>query len=61
MALRDLIPFGNGSREMALQRNEANPFFARLGVLFGKTRVGFVLEPLGSTIASDFPHLTSRI
>jgi hypothetical protein len=33
---------------------QANPFFARLGVLFGKTRVAFVLEPLGSTITSDF-------
>ncbi len=27
--------------------NQANPFFARLGVIFGKPRVGFVLEPLG--------------
>lgn len=34
--------------------NQANPYFARLGVLFGKTRMGFVLEPLGSTITSDF-------
>jgi hypothetical protein len=33
---------------------QANPFFARLGVLYGKTRISFVLEPLGSTIASDF-------
>lgn len=33
---------------------QANPFFARLGVIFGKTRVAFVLEPLGSGIASDF-------
>ena len=33
---------------------QANPFFARLGVLYGKTRIAFVLEPLGSTIASDF-------
>ena len=28
--------------------NQANPFFARLGVLFGKTRIAFVLEPLGA-------------
>lgn len=34
--------------------NQANPFFARLGVLFGKTRVAFVLEPLGTTVTSDF-------
>jgi hypothetical protein len=31
----------------------ANAYFARLGVLFGKPRIGFVLEPLGSTITSD--------
>jgi hypothetical protein len=34
--------------------NQANPFFARLGVLFGKTRIAFVLEPKGPTISSDF-------
>jgi hypothetical protein len=34
--------------------NQANPFFARLGVLFGKTRIAFVIEPQGPTIASDF-------
>lgn len=34
--------------------NQANPYFARLGVLFGKSRIMFVLEPQGSTIASDF-------
>jgi Histidine kinase-, DNA gyrase B-, and HSP90-like ATPase len=33
--------------------SQANPFFARLGVLFGKPRITFVLEPLGSTIRSD--------
>lgn len=33
---------------------QANPFFARLGVLYGKTRIAFVLEPMGTTIASDF-------
>lgn len=32
----------------------ANPFFGRLGVLFGKTRIVFILEPLGTTISSDF-------
>jgi hypothetical protein len=34
--------------------NHANPFFARLGVLFGKSRVAFILEPKGSTVSSDF-------
>src|SRR5205823_6211632 len=34
--------------------SQANPYFARLGVLFGKPRIGFVLEPLGGTITSDF-------
>lgn len=34
--------------------NQANPFFARLGVLFGKTRMAFVIEPKGTTITSDF-------
>jgi len=34
--------------------NQANPFFARLGVLFGKTRITFVLEPKGSNVTSDF-------
>lgn len=34
--------------------SQANAFFARLGVLFGKPRIAFVLEPLGSTISSDF-------
>lgn len=34
--------------------NQANPYFARMGILFGKTRIGFIVEPLGSTIASDF-------
>lgn len=33
---------------------QANPFFGRLGVLFGKTRISFILEPLGGTITSDF-------
>ena len=36
------------------QNNQANPYFARLGVLFGKSRIGFIIEPLGSTISSDF-------
>jgi len=34
--------------------NQANPFFARLGVLFGKSRIAFILEPLGTDVTSDF-------
>jgi hypothetical protein len=34
--------------------NQANPFFARLGVLFGKTRLAFVLAPIGAAVTSDF-------
>lgn len=34
--------------------NQANPYFARLGVLFGKNRIAFVIEPKGETITSDF-------
>lgn len=34
--------------------NQANAFFARLGILFGKSRVALVLEPEGTTVASDF-------
>jgi hypothetical protein len=34
--------------------NLANPYFARLGVLFGKSRIAFVLEPKGTTVSSDF-------
>ena len=33
---------------------QANAFFARLGILFGKPRIAFVVEPLGTTISSDF-------
>jgi hypothetical protein len=34
--------------------NAANPYFARLGVLFGKSRISFILEPKGSAVSSDF-------
>lgn len=34
--------------------NQASPFFARLGVLFGKSRIAFILEPMGSGVTSDF-------
>jgi hypothetical protein len=33
--------------------NSANPYFARMGILFGKNRICLVIEPLG-TVASDF-------
>lgn len=54
--------FGGGSLAVLYQNElhdwrvggQANPFFARLGVIFGKQRVAFVLEPLGDGIASDF-------
>jgi hypothetical protein len=34
--------------------NQANPFFARLGVIFGKTRIAFVIEPEGVSVTADF-------
>lgn len=34
--------------------SQASPHFARMGVLFGKSRVAFVVEPLGPSVASDF-------
>ncbi|MBK9373261.1 MAG: ATP-binding protein [Holophagales bacterium] len=34
--------------------NQASPFFARLGVVFGKNRIAFVIEPKGVTVTSDF-------
>jgi hypothetical protein len=33
---------------------QANPYFARMGVIFGKSRVAFIVEPQSSTAASDF-------
>lgn len=33
--------------------SQANSFFARLGVLYGKTRIAFVVEPTGDLITSD--------
>lgn len=32
----------------------ADPLFARLGILFGKSRVGLILEPLGLSVRDDF-------
>ncbi len=34
--------------------NQANPFLARMGVLFGKNRFAFVVEPTGPIVTSDF-------
>lgn len=34
--------------------NQANSYFARMGILFGKSRIMFVLEPQGPTVTSDF-------
>lgn len=34
--------------------SQASPWFARMGVLFGKQRIAFVIEPLGGTVTSDF-------
>jgi hypothetical protein len=34
--------------------NHANAFFARLGILFGKSRIMFILEPQGPTFSADF-------
>ncbi len=33
---------------------QANSLFARLGVIFGKNRIAFILEPRGDVVASDF-------
>jgi hypothetical protein len=33
---------------------QSNPYFARLGVIFGKSRVAFVIEPQGKDVSSDF-------
>jgi hypothetical protein len=34
--------------------SSANPYFARFGIIFGKNRIGLIIEPLGETITSDF-------
>lgn len=54
--------YGGGSLAILFQNElhdwrtsgQANPFFARLGIIFGKQRISFVLEPIGEKIASDF-------
>lgn len=34
--------------------NQANSYFARLTILFGKSRIAFALEPDGANVTSDF-------
>jgi hypothetical protein len=54
--------YGGGSLAVLYQNElhdwrtggSANAFFARLGIIFGKQRIAFVLEPVGSGISSDF-------
>lgn len=54
--------FGGGSLGVLYQNElhdwraggQANPFFARLGIIFGKQRLAFVLEPIGEGTSSDF-------
>jgi hypothetical protein len=54
--------YGGGSLAILFQNElhdwrtsgQANPFFARLGIVFGKQRMSFVLEPIGEETASDF-------
>jgi len=51
MALRDLIPWTNGSREMSLHRSEPNPFLAlhrEMNRLFDETLRSFDIAPFGS-------------
>lgn len=51
MALRDLIPFNNGSRDVGLHRNEANPFLAlhrEMNRLFDDAFRAFDVAPFSS-------------
>jgi len=34
--------------------NQASPYFARMGILYGKNRIALIIEPLGSSVRSDF-------
>lgn len=54
--------YGTGSMAVLFQNElhdwrvgaQANPYFARMGVIYGKNRIGFVIEPLGDLVRSDF-------
>jgi HSP20 family protein len=51
MALRDLIPWNNGSRDLGLHRNEPNPFLAlhrEMNRLFDDTFRSFDVAPFSS-------------
>ncbi|MBW5440365.1 Hsp20/alpha crystallin family protein [Bradyrhizobium canariense] len=61
MALRDLIPWNNGSRNMAAQRGEAgNPLLAlhrEMNRLFDDAFRSFDLGPFGSSTAMGWPNV----
>jgi HSP20 family protein len=61
MALRDLIPWNNGSRNMAVQRGEAgNPLLAlhrEMNRLFDDAFRSFDLSPFGSSTAMGWPNV----
>ncbi|WGD55540.1 Hsp20/alpha crystallin family protein [Bradyrhizobium sp. CB1650] len=59
MALRDLIPRNNGSREVGLHRNEANPFLAlhrEMNRLFDDAFRSFDVAPFSSQ-AMGWPNV----
>ena len=59
MALRDLIPRNNGSREVSLHRNEANPFLAlhrEMNRLFDNAFRSFDVAPFSSE-AMGWPNV----
>jgi HSP20 family protein len=59
MALRDLIPWNNGSRDLSLHRNDPNPFLAlhrEMNRLFDDTFRSFDIAPLSSQ-AMGWPSL----
>jgi len=59
MALRDLIPRNNGSREVSLHRNEANPFLAlhrEMNRLFDDAFRSFDVAPF-SSLAMGWPNV----
>ncbi|MCK1744463.1 Hsp20/alpha crystallin family protein [Bradyrhizobium sp. 139] len=59
MALRDLIPWNNGSREVSLHRNEPNPFLAlhrEMNRLFDDAFHSFDIAPFSSQ-AMGWPNV----
>jgi HSP20 family protein len=61
MALRDLIPWNNGSRNMAVQRNEGgNPLLAlhrEMNRLFDDAFRNFDVGPFGSSATMGWPSV----